>query len=69
MKKTFEISYERNNVFHIYILKAENEEQAVTYFKELKPTATVYAAELNTVDYSDRRIPSGEVPDDWKPKS
>lgn len=67
MKELFRISYEKNGVSQICLVKAETKEDAESYFKSLKPSAVVYdVTDANTDDVKPG-CPIKEVPDNWEP--
>lgn len=67
MKQAFVISFEKNGVSQVRLVKAENEEAARSYFESIEPNATVYGSKADDVGYAQRGCPCDEVPDGWKP--
>lgn len=66
MKETYVISFEKNTVTQIRLVKAESAEQAKAYFVEIEPAATVYDVAVDNVGYARRGVPCKEVPDGWE---
>lgn len=67
MKENYTISFTKNDVPQARLVKAENAEQALAYFAEIEPAATVYGASLDQCNLERRGCPVEVVPDGWQP--
>ena len=67
MKENYTVSFTKNDVAQARLVKAENAEQALAYFAEIEPTATVYGASLDQCNLERRGCPVEIVPDGWQP--
>lgn len=65
MKKTFNISFEKNDVFQARLCVAETEEQAKAYFEYIEPKARVIGIRENDEGYKPGK-PCETVPDNWE---
>lgn len=64
MKETYNISFEKNNVYQARLCIAESTEQAQAYFESIEPAAVVLGVSLNNEGYKPGK-PCEEVPDGW----
>ena len=67
MKENYTVSFTKNDVAQARLVKAENAEQALAYFAEIEPTATVHGASLDQCNLERRGCPVEIVPDGWQP--
>lgn len=67
MKENYAVSFIKNDVAQARLVKAENAEQALAYFAEIEPAATVYGASLDQCNLERRGCPVEIVPDGWQP--
>lgn len=67
MKENYTVSFTKNDVAQARLVKAENAEQALAYFAEIEPAATVYGASLDQCNLERRGCPVEIVPDGWQP--
>ena len=67
MKENYTVSFTKNDVAQARLVKAENAEQALAYFAEIEPTATVHGASLDQCNLDRRGCPVEIVPDGWQP--
>lgn len=67
MKENYTVSFVKDNVGQARLVKAENAEQAIAYFAEIEPTATVHGASLDQCNLERRGCPVEIVPDGWQP--
>ena len=67
MKENYTVSFVKDSVGQARLVKAENAEQALAYFAEIEPTATVHGASLDQCNLERRGCPVEIVPDGWQP--
>ena len=67
MKENYTVSFTKNDVAQARLVKAENAGQALAYFAEIEPAATVYGASLDQCNLERRGCPVEIVPDGWQP--
>lgn len=67
MKENYTVSFTKNDVAQARLVKAENAEQALAYFAEIEPTATIHGASLDQCNLVRRGCPVEIVPDGWQP--
>lgn len=67
MKENYTVSFTKNDVAQARLVKAENAEQALAYFAEIEPAATVHGASLDQCNLERRGCPVEIVPDGWQP--
>ena len=67
MKENYTVSFTKNDVAQARLVKAENAEQALAYFAEIEPTATIHGASLDQCNLERRGCPVEIVPDGWQP--
>lgn len=67
MKENYAVSFTKNDAAQARLVKAENAEQALAYFAEIEPAATVYGASLDQCNLERRGCPVEIVPDGWQP--
>ncbi|MGN1341417.1 MAG: hypothetical protein ACI4WS_14080, partial [Oscillospiraceae bacterium] len=67
MKENYTVSFIKNDIGQARLVKAESKEQAIAYFAEIEPTATIYGASLDQCNLERRGCPVEIVPDGWQP--
>lgn len=67
MKENYTVSFTLNNVAQCRLVKADSKEQALAYFAEIEPTATIAGAALDQCNLERRGCPVEIVPDGWTP--
>lgn len=67
MKENYTVSFTLNDVAQCRLVKAESKEQAIAYFAEIEPAATIAGAALDQCNLALRGCPVEIVPDGWTP--
>lgn len=67
MKENYTVSFTLNDVAQCRLVKADSKEQAIAYFTEIEPTATIAGAAIDQCNLERRGCPVEIVPDGWTP--
>ena len=67
MKENYTVSFTLNNVAQCRLVKADSKEQAIAYFAEIEPAATIAGAAIDQCNLERRGCPVEIVPDGWTP--
>lgn len=67
MKENYTVSFTKDNVAQCRLVKAGSKEQALDYFAEIEPTATIAGAAPDQCNLERRGCPVEIVPDGWTP--
>ena len=67
MKENYTVSFTLNDVAQCRLVKADSKEQAIAYFAEIEPAATIAGAAIDQCNLERRGCPVEIVPDGWTP--